>query len=163
MEEQLVDQYTQVGRNTRSPTLAAPYSSCFKRPASPHLPCASYTGAYAWSLVPLIGHQYLQAPCAYQACLPCDIGLRSELKLGVCILRPVPCCTLAGAGGSLHAVQVERVVAERPGAQRCLLVKWEGLPYCECTWETEQEVMAAKGGPTARDDFLTRQQRLQVS
>eukprot|EP00878_Enallax_costatus_P036649 GHUV01041177.1.p1 GENE.GHUV01041177.1~~GHUV01041177.1.p1 ORF type:complete len:246 (+),score=74.65 GHUV01041177.1:668-1405(+) len=57
--------------------------------------------------------------------------------------------------------QVERIVAERPDASRCLLVKWEGLPYCECTWETEAAVMAAKGGPEARDDFLTRQQRLQ--
>lgn len=59
-------------------------------------------------------------------------------------------------------VQVERIVSERPDAARCLLVKWEGLPYCECTWETEASVMAARGGPEARDDFLTRQQRLQV-
>lgn len=44
-----------------------------------------------------------------------------------------------------------------------MLVKWEGLPYCECTWESEADVMAAKGGPEARDDFLTRQQRLQVT
>jgi hypothetical protein len=27
------------------------------------------------------------------------------------------------------------VVAERPGQSRSLLVKWEGLPYCEATWE----------------------------
>lgn len=57
--------------------------------------------------------------------------------------------------------QVERIVSERAGASRCLLVKWEGLPYCECTWETEAAVMTARGGPEARDDFLTRQQRLQ--
>jgi hypothetical protein len=60
------------------------------------------------------------------------------------------------------AVQVERVVAERPGAERCLLVKWEGLPYCECSWEAEVDVMAARGGPEARDEFLVRQQRLLV-
>jgi hypothetical protein len=54
-------------------------------------------------------------------------------------------------------------VSERSGCECCLLVKWEGLPYCECTWETEADVMAAKGGPEARDDFLNRQQRLQVT
>jgi hypothetical protein len=59
-------------------------------------------------------------------------------------------------------LQVERVVAERPGAERCLLVKWEGLPYCECSWEAEADVMAARGGPEARDEFLARQQRLLV-
>ena len=60
------------------------------------------------------------------------------------------------------AAQVERVIAERPGESRSLLVKWEGLPYCEATWETAEDVMAAQGGPEARDDFLTRQQRMQV-
>eukprot|EP00882_Tetradesmus_deserticola_P026761 GHRQ01029552.1.p1 GENE.GHRQ01029552.1~~GHRQ01029552.1.p1 ORF type:complete len:619 (+),score=313.07 GHRQ01029552.1:120-1859(+) len=57
-------------------------------------------------------------------------------------------------------MQVERVVAERPGAERCLLVKWEGLPYCECSWEADADVMQARGGPDARDEFLARQQRL---
>lgn len=71
-------------------------------------------------------------------------------------LPPVLCCAV------LCWVQVERVVAERPGQTRSLLVKWEGLPYCEATWETAADVMAAPGGPAARDDFLTRQQRLQV-
>ena len=54
------------------------------------------------------------------------------------------------------------MVAERPGVERCLLVKWEGLPYCECSWEAEADVMAARGGPEARDEFLARQQRLLV-
>lgn len=58
--------------------------------------------------------------------------------------------------------QVERVIAERPGESRSLLVKWEGLPYCEATWETADDVMAAQGGPESRDDFLARQQRMQV-
>lgn len=58
--------------------------------------------------------------------------------------------------------QVERVVAERLGQSRSLLVKWEGLPYCEASWESAEDVMAAQGGPEARDDFLIRQQRLQV-
>jgi hypothetical protein len=62
----------------------------------------------------------------------------------------------------LYFSQVERVIAERPGQSRSLLVKWEGLPYCEATWEAAEDVMAAQGGPEARDDFLTRQQRLQV-
>lgn len=62
----------------------------------------------------------------------------------------------------LYVSQVERVIAERPGQSRSLLVKWEGLPYCEATWEAAEDVMAAQGGPEARDDFLTRQQRLQV-
>lgn len=54
------------------------------------------------------------------------------------------------------------MVAERAGETRSLLVKWEGLPYCEATWEAPADVMAAQGGQQARDDFLTRQQRLQV-
>lgn len=58
---------------------------------------------------------------------------------------------------------MERIVAERAGVSRCLLVKWEGLPYCECTWEAAADVMAARGGPEARDAFLARQQRLQVA
>lgn len=62
----------------------------------------------------------------------------------------------------LFSLQVERVVAERAGESRSMLVKWEGLPYCEATWEAADDVMAAPGGPQARDDFLTRQQRLQV-
>lgn len=57
---------------------------------------------------------------------------------------------------------MERVIAERPGQSRSLLVKWEGLPYCEATWEAAEDVMAAQGGPEARDEFLTRQQRMQV-
>jgi hypothetical protein len=61
-----------------------------------------------------------------------------------------------------NLLQVERVIAERSGESRSLLVKWEGLPYCEATWEAAGDVMAAQGGPQARDDFLTRQQRLQV-
>jgi hypothetical protein len=61
-----------------------------------------------------------------------------------------------------HLAQVERVIAERPGQSRSLLVKWEGLPYCEATWEAAEDVMAAQGGPEARDEFLTRQQRMQV-
>ncbi|KAF8073052.1 CHR5 [Scenedesmus sp. PABB004] len=56
--------------------------------------------------------------------------------------------------------QVERIIAERPGS-RPLLVKWEGLPYCEATWEGAEGVMAARGGPAARDAFLARQQRIQ--
>jgi chromodomain-helicase-DNA-binding protein 1 len=30
---------------------------------------------------------------------------------------------------------------------RRFLVKWEGLPYSECTWEAEDDVRAAPGGP----------------
>lgn len=36
--------------------------------------------------------------------------------------------------------QVERVVAEREDAEARYLVKWEGLPYAECTWESEDDV-----------------------
>jgi hypothetical protein len=39
--------------------------------------------------------------------------------------------------------QVERVVAEREGCATRYLVKWEGLPYAECTWEAEEDVSRA--------------------
>jgi chromodomain-helicase-DNA-binding protein 1 len=51
-------------------------------------------------------------------------------------------------GPAVAAPQVERVVAERDGGGKCggaaYLVKWEGLPYAECTWEEEQDVSAVR-------------------
>lgn len=31
-------------------------------------------------------------------------------------------------------------MAEREDSDKRYLVKWEGLPYAECTWETEADV-----------------------
>ncbi|KIY94476.1 chromodomain-helicase-DNA-binding protein 1 [Monoraphidium neglectum] len=56
--------------------------------------------------------------------------------------------------------QVERVVAEREACATRYLVKWEGLPYAECTWEAEEDVVAATGGGAAVGAFARRQQRL---
>ncbi len=57
-------------------------------------------------------------------------------------------------------LQVERIVSERPSEDRCYLVKWEGLPYAEATWETERTVLDAPNGLAQRDLFQERQQRL---
>jgi hypothetical protein len=36
---------------------------------------------------------------------------------------------------------VERIVAERAGpAGRQFLVKWQGLPYGRCSWESEEDI-----------------------
>lgn len=65
--------------------------------------------------------------------------------LGSLLLTP-PCCLQLRS-------QVERVVAERPEHARRFLVKWEGLPYAEATWETADSLLAAAGGEAARDAF----------
>jgi chromodomain-helicase-DNA-binding protein 1 len=48
----------------------------------------------------------------------------------------------------------------RPGETKSFLVKWEGLPYAEATWEEERDVHDAVGGLTARNAFDQREQRL---
>ena len=60
----------------------------------------------------------------------------------------------------LVRLQVDRIVAVRRDEAKGFLVKWEGLPYAEATWEEEQDVHDAVGGLTARDNFDQREQRL---
>eukprot|EP00803_Ostreobium_quekettii_P001086 evm.model.scf_853EXC.5 EVM.evm.TU.scf_853EXC.5 scf_853EXC:28406-44371(+) len=57
--------------------------------------------------------------------------------------------------------QIERVVAERRTVHDELkyLIKWQGLPYAECTWETSEDVFTA-GGLLEVDAFKDREQRL---
>ncbi|KAJ9527500.1 hypothetical protein QJQ45_025767 [Haematococcus lacustris] len=77
--------------------------------------------------------------------------------------------------------QVERVVAERgpdddgddsggegavaagqagTGRVARFLVKWEGLPYSECTWENLEDLLAAQGGQFQLDAFKARELRI---
>lgn len=50
---------------------------------------------------------------------------------------------------------VERIVSERRQENGALqyLVKWTGLPYSECTWESSDDVFTVRGGQEAVDDF----------
>ncbi|KAK9788572.1 hypothetical protein WJX73_002856 [Symbiochloris irregularis] len=62
-------------------------------------------------------------------------------------------------------MQVERVVAERIQAEDSslqYLVKWQGLPYSETTWEITEDIHQA-GGQDAIDEFQERQRRLMMA
>lgn len=48
---------------------------------------------------------------------------------------------------------MDRIIADRPEQERRCLVKWEGLPYSEATWETLACVMGAGGGQAAVQAF----------
>jgi hypothetical protein len=67
----------------------------------------------------------------------------------------------ARAAPALAAAQVERVVAERAGVDGSVkyLIKWKGVPYSECTWETLEDT-ASHGGKEEVDAFLERERRL---
>ena len=58
--------------------------------------------------------------------------------------------------------RVERVVGEMEGSygESAYLVKWKGLPYKECTWETA-EAVAEAGSQAEVDFFQAREQRAQ--
>jgi chromodomain-helicase-DNA-binding protein 1 len=60
----------------------------------------------------------------------------------------------------LDPLQVDRIISMRPDETKSFLVKWEGLPYAEATWEEERDVHDAVGGLAARDAFDQREQRL---
>eukprot|EP00198_Chlamydomonas_reinhardtii_P013917 XP_001703254.1 chromodomain-helicase-DNA-binding protein [Chlamydomonas reinhardtii] len=53
----------------------------------------------------------------------------------------------------LEEAEAEAVVVTK------YLVKWEGLPYAECTWETAEDIIRA-GGSAQIDSYLQREQRL---
>ncbi|GAX85223.1 hypothetical protein CEUSTIGMA_g12643.t1 [Chlamydomonas eustigma] len=60
-----------------------------------------------------------------------------------------------------HSV-VERICGERTGVSGTrYLVKWEGLPYSEATWESEQDVLAAQAHVQIQG-FRDREARLQT-
>jgi hypothetical protein len=56
---------------------------------------------------------------------------------------------------------VERVVAERAGVDGTVkyLIKWKGVPYSECTWESADDT-SRHNGQEEVDAFLARERRV---